>query len=354
MGRRALLVLAALSVGALVTAAVSAATKPRWDGPRSAHFDGERFHYPGDPFDKNWADLIRYAFTRQPGDWTPIDLPVRDTPLPAVPPHSVQATLINHASVLLRTPTLSVLTDPIWSARASPVSWAGPKRRHAPGIAFEQLPKIDVVIISHNHYDHLDIPTLKRLAARDAPQFIVPAGDGALLREAGITQVVELDWNQSWTAADGQAIHALRSKHWSGRSSLDRNRSLWAAYVIETAAGPVYFAGDTGYDDHYREAQMRFGNMRLALLPIGAFEPRWLVEWQHMNPADAVRAHQDLGAAQSLGIHFGTFELADDGPDDAPRELQRALQTAGLDAAVFIAPEPGVPLNFATPAGVSR
>lgn len=347
MGRRTLSVLAALTLLLLLAGAALAAAAPRWSGPLSAHFDGARFVYPGDPFDKSWREILRFATERDRGDWSARAIAVRDTPLPDVHETGVQLTPINHATVLVRTATLSVLTDPIWSERASPVSWAGPKRRHAPGLPFELLPKIDVVVISHNHYDHFDLPTLKQLAARDDPQFVVPAGDGALLREAGIGRVVELDWNQAWIAPDGCAIHALRSKHWSSRNWFDRNRSLWAAYVIETAAGPIYFGGDTGYDDHFRDARERHGAMRVALLPIGAFEPRWFLQWQHMSPDDAVQAHRDLAAHASLGIHFGTFELADDGPEDAAQELARARHAAGLEDAAFVAPAPGVPLDYA-------
>ncbi|MHA7835724.1 MAG: MBL fold metallo-hydrolase, partial [Algiphilus sp.] len=257
------------------------------------HFDGTHFHNEA-PFDVGLGDLLRFYASREPGEWVRnLEVPPASPPPARVDDGSLRLTFINHATVLVQVDGLNVLTDPIWSQRASPLSWVGPRRYRPPGIRFSDLPPIDVVVISHNHYDHLDIPTMRRLAAAHQPLFVVPAGDQVLLERAGIAPVLALDWWQSQRLANGCALTAVPVKHWSGRTLGDRNLSLWAGYVIESAGGPIYFAGDTGYDDHFAEAYARFGPMRAALLPIGAYKPRWLTAYQHMDPTDAVRAHLD-------------------------------------------------------------
>ena len=305
-----------------------------WRGPVSGHFDGERFYNPGRPFDKTLGDLARYLVTREPGQWQAID-PARG---PAPPPDTrrgeLRVTPINHASVLVQADGLNLLTDPIFSERASPLSWIGPARYRPPGIGFDDLPPIDVVIISHNHYDHLDLPTLRRLFERDDPLFVVPLGDYDIVAATGSRRIFQLDWWQSMPLPNGQRLWGTPCVHWSGRMPLlDRNKSLWLAYVIETDGGPVYFGGDTGFGPHFEQTQARFGDMRLALLPIGAYAPRWLVGYQHMDPSEAVKAHKALGARRSLGIHYGTFELSDVGQTQPLRDLAAALAHAAGDAA---------------------
>ncbi len=310
----------------------------RYRGPVSAHFDGRRFH-DTEELDVGLTDLIRFYFTRTPGVWKR-DLSIRPgpRPLPSTQAGELRVTFVNHASVLVQADGLNLLTDPIWSDRASPVSWAGPRRFRPPAIAFDDLPPIDVVILSHNHYDHFDMPTLKRLQAAHDPWFIVPLGDAALLRDAGIAKRIEMDWNQSWTLPNGCTLRALPARHWSSRGVPgDRNLSLWLAYVIGTRGGPVYFAGDTGYGPHFAAAGKQFGPMRLALLPIGAYLPRWLTAYQHLDPGQAVQAHLDLRSQQSLGIHYGTFELADDGQTQPVDDLMLAMQAHNLDNARFTA-----------------
>lgn len=326
-------------IGALLAGCVAT----RWDGPPSEHFDGRRFHNE-EPFEVGLSDLLRYFFTRQRGEWErDMDIVPGAAPPERVGDGELLLTFINHATVLIQADGVNVLTDPIWSRRASPVPWAGPRRYRPPGIAFEDLPPIDVVVISHNHYDHFDLPTLHRLQSAHDPHFVVPAGDDIVLARHGIAQVTALDWWQEARLPNGCALAAVPVKHWSGRRVLpsDRNLSLWAGYVVHTAAGPVYFAGDTGYDTHFAETRAAFGPMRAALLPIGAYLPRWLTEYQHIDPQEAVVAHQDLQAAFSLGIHYGSFEMAADGMRQPIEDLHKAREHHGLDASVFPAGEEG-------------
>lgn len=334
--------LAALLAGLVLAACATA----RYAGPVSDHFDGERFHN-AESFDKNFGDLIRYYWERSPGEWTR-DLTTQPGPRPlaTVGEGALRATVVNHATVLLQFDGLNVLTDPIWSARASPVSWAGPRRYVPPGLAFEDLPKIDAVLVSHNHYDHLDLPTLARLKAAHDPMFFVGLGESATLAREGITRVTELDWNTSAPLGNGRKVWGVPAVHWTGRGLAGRNRSLWLSFVIETAGGPVYFAGDTGAGPQFAAARERFGPMRLALLPIGAYEPRWLTAYQHLDPAQAVEAHRALAAEASLGIHFGTFELSDEGQHDPPRALAAAVAQQGVAPQRFIAPSFGHGYDF--------
>jgi L-ascorbate metabolism protein UlaG (beta-lactamase superfamily) len=187
-------------------------------------------------------------------------------------------------------------------------------------VRWEDLPRIDTVLLSHNHYDHLDLATLRRLADRGQSQFVVPAGVGRLLRSQSIGPVHELDWGES-LPLPGTTIHSVPALHFSARGIFDRNRTLWCGYVIETADRMVYFAGDTGFGDHFSSIRERFGAPRLALLPIGAYQPRWFMSPIHMDPEDAVRAHRILGAQASIAIHHGTFQLADEGLDTPKKQL---------------------------------
>jgi len=234
--------------------------------------------------------------------------------------NELRVTLINHSTLLLQQSGSHILTDPIWSERASPFTWIGPRRRREPGVRWEDLPRIDTVLLSHNHYDHLDLATLRGLAARGQSQFIVPARVSRLLRSHSIGPVDELDWGESLPLARA-TIHSVPALHFSARGIFDRNRTLWCGYVIETADRVVYFAGDTGFGGHFAQIRERFGAPRLALLPIGAYEPRWFMAPVHMSPEDAVRAHHILGAGTSIAIHHSTFQLADDGLDTPKKRL---------------------------------
>jgi L-ascorbate metabolism protein UlaG (beta-lactamase superfamily) len=285
------------------------------------HFDGRRFYNPEAPQARGFLDALRWKLTSRP---EPSPLFIEDV-VPSVPPSSVEASqvrvaMVNHSTVLVQRSGINLLTDPIWSERASPLSWIGPKRRRRPGVRMEDLPPIDVVLISHNHFDHLDLPTLRQLATRGGSTFVVAARCARLLRSQRIEPVHELDWGES-LAISGFTIHCVPALHFSARGLLDRNKTLWCGYVIEYAESLVYFAGDTSFGSHFAKIREKFGSPRVALLPIGAYEPRWFMSPVHMAPEEAVRAHEILGAKTSIAIHHGTFQLADDGIDTPEKQL---------------------------------
>jgi L-ascorbate metabolism protein UlaG (beta-lactamase superfamily) len=294
--------------------------------PFSRHFDGKRFFNPDAPQARGFRDVLRWKLTSRPepsarfvSDVEPSDPP------PCVEGNALKVTLINHSTVLLQLRGTNILTDPIWSERASPFTWIGPRRRRRPGIRWEDLPRIDTVLLSHNHYDHLDVDTLHRLGDRAQSQFIVPIGVARLLRSHKIGPVHELDWGESLPLGPA-TIHSVPALHFSARGVFDRNRTLWCGYVIEAADRIIYFAGDTAFGGHFGQIRERFGVPHLALLPIGAYEPRWFMSPVHMAPDEAIRAHEILAAKTSIAIHHGTFQLADEGIDTPKREL-RALVT---------------------------
>jgi L-ascorbate metabolism protein UlaG (beta-lactamase superfamily) len=287
------------------------------------HFDGKRFFNPDAPQARGFLDVLRWKLTSRPEPGARFVPDVE----PSKPPVTVdggelRVTLINHSTVLLQQRGANILTDPVWSRRVSPVTWIGPRRRREPGVLWEDLPRIDIVLISHNHYDHLDLATLRRLAHQGRSRFIVPAGVKRFLQSRNIGPVDELDWGESLPLARA-TIHSVPALHFSARGIFDRNRTLWCGYVIEAGNRIVYFAGDTAFGAHFSLIRERFGAPRLALLPIGAYEPRWFMSPVHMAPDEAVRAHAILGAQKSIAIHHGTFQLADDSID-TPKERLRA------------------------------
>lgn len=235
-------------------------------------------------------------------------------------------TFVGHSTVLLQTEGLNILTDPIWSERCSPVSWAGPRRHRIPGIRMEELPKIDLILLSHNHYDHCDLPTLRHLARRDAPAIACPLGLARLLRKLGFDPIVELDWEQ--TAPFGPAeVRCVRAQHFAARGPWDRDRTLWCGWAVKLSSGTLYFAGDSGFGPFFHEIARTLGPIRLALLPIGAYQPEWFMGSVHMSPTEAVAVHRILQPQESIAIHHGTFSLADDGEMAPAMALDEALRS---------------------------
>lgn len=289
------------------------------------HFRDGRFFNPGVP-DQSFLDVIQWMRTRKIGPWRKwIPSTPGAPPPPAVEGAALRVTFVNHATVLLQTGGCNILTDPVWSRRVSPVSFTGPQRHRDPGIRFEDLPAIHCILISHNHYDHLDLPTLRRLAAAHDPEIFCPLGVGSKVRRAGLERVREMDWwqHQSW---QGIGVHCVPAQHFSARTPFDRNRTLWCGWMLETSCGRVYFAGDTGFGPLFQAIAERFAPIRLALLPIGAYEPEWFMGPVHMTPEQAIEAKSILRASLAAAIHFGTFALADDGETEPVDRLRMALR----------------------------
>lgn len=282
--------------------------------------------------------ILRWKLMSKPKPWPKSVINTFQPALPSsVQSHEVFFTFINHATLLIQMEAGTLLTDPIFSDVAGPGGILGPRRVRKPGLSLESLPRIDTVLISHNHYDHLDLPSLKALEKKDQPLFVVPLGNIPLLKRQGIARIVELDWWQKHQLETGLSFSLTPAEHWSKRGLRDTCQTLWGGYLIESGPLKIFFAGDTAYNDHFKEIRKRYGKIDVSLLPIGAYEPRWLMKNVHMNPSDAVQAHLDLESALSLGIHFGTFQLTDEGIDDPVLDLKASLQE-GIN---FIAPEHG-------------
>jgi L-ascorbate metabolism protein UlaG (beta-lactamase superfamily) len=302
------------------------------NGKPSDHFDGRRFFNPnganGQPFWKV-RRLLLTPWTR----W-PAEVPVEPRRPPNPGPEEVVVTFVGHATFLIQNGATSVLIDPVYHRRASPVSFAGPRRVRAPGVRFDDLPATSLVLLSHNHYDHCDLGTLQLLERRFHSPVVTPQGNGRLLRSAGISRIEEIDWWETASTAP-LPITLTPAQHFSARNMFDRNRALWGGFLIEIGGRRILFAGDTGYGPHLPEIAARLNPVDLALLPIGAYEPRWFMKDIHMNPAEAVQAHLDLAARQSIAMHFGTFQLTPEGIDDPPRELANALRERAVSADRF-------------------
>jgi L-ascorbate metabolism protein UlaG (beta-lactamase superfamily) len=303
----------------------------------SDHFNGKTFYNSATIQPKGSGSILKWLWTRQPGKWkNSPDMKSSAKPLDNVQ-EGIRITFVNHSTFLLQMDGVNVLTDPIWSDRASPFSWIGPKRHRLPGVAFEDLPKIDIVLVSHNHYDHLDLATLKKLAAVYNPKIVVPLGVKKFLVSKGISNVVELDWWEDTNLNEIIRIQAVPAQHFSGRGIFDRNTTLWCGYVIKTSLGTLYFAGDTGYNSEMiQEIRKRSGPIRFGLLPIGAYKPQWFMSPVHISPEEAVKIHMILDIETSIGMHYGTFRLADDGQEDPIQDLQKAAKKFRLAADEFL------------------
>lgn len=307
--------------------------------PLSDHYDGKRFRNVHASTDKPLKDVLR--FWRSKENWTPwpdrVAAPPCPLPLAPVPDGHVALTFIGHVTFLIRFGGCVVLTDPVWSSHAGPFGRLGPKRARPPCLPLESLPRLDAALVSHGHYDHLDLPTLKRLPGTP---MVAGLGNKPYLESRGVSPVHELDW---WQSVDmgGARITFVPAQHWSSRTLFDRNTTLWGGFVVQAGGLTVYFCGDAGYSPHFREIAERFPRIDAALLPIGAYEPRWFMAPQHMNPDEAVRAHRDLGARTSVAMHFGTFRLTPEGIAEPVAALARARAAHGVNDDAFRVPEFG-------------
>ena len=322
--------------------------KRYYQGPVTDHFDGTRFFNPGQAAtDRGLRDMLRWKLGEKAAVW-PRSVPV--TPArPDAHVDGIRITMVGHASLLIQVAGLNLLTDPVWSDRASPFSFAGPRRVTAPGIAFEDLPPIHVVLLSHCHYDHLDVATLRRLQARHAPLMAMPLGNDAIVRAAVPGALCAAgDWWDRLPLTGQVSTTLTPAYHWANRWPSDVRMALWAGHYLHTPAGAIWFAGDTGYGDGriFGEVRERSGAPRVALIPIGAYEPRWFMAAQHVDPAEAVQIFRDVEAQHALGIHWGTFQLTDEPRDAPPAALAQAMADAGLAPERFVAAEVGAAYDF--------
>jgi len=311
---------------------------PYYSGPVTDHFDGVRFHNLRDEpeTDRSFGEFVRWKRSVPDNPW-PKSLPVQ-TVVPDARVSGLRVTMIGHATVLIQVAGYNLLTDPVWSDRASPLSFAGPRRICAPGVAMEDLPPIDTVLLSHNHYDHLDVATLKALHACSAALIVTPLGNDRIVqRHIPDARVSTGDWGDMIDVSGDLKVHVVPALHWSSRGLRDRRMALWSGFVIEAAGKLVYFAGDTGYGTGaiFRRIRERFGPMDLAIVPIGAYDPRWFMAAQHADPEEAIQIMLDVDARAGVGMHWGTFKLTDEPWDEPKARLEAGLSARGIDPAQF-------------------
>ena len=300
------------------------------------HFNGTHFFNP-EPGHPNPVHrrggllrLLRARMSRDPAAWSTWPAHIENKPYPPPNPATPSITWIGHSSFLLCLEGLTVLTDPVFSERCSPLRFAGPKRVRAPGLALDALPRIDLILLSHNHYDHMDIASLQRIRKRfPAAHIVTSLGNAAFLKRQRLPGATELDWWQTTTVHNAY-ITATPARHFAARTLWDRNETLWAGFMLNHHGRKIYFAGDSGYTKFFNEIHHRLGPPDLALLPIGAYEPREMMQSAHVNPAEAVQAFKDLHASRAIGMHFGTFQLTAEAIEAPKQDLALALAVAGI------------------------
>jgi L-ascorbate metabolism protein UlaG (beta-lactamase superfamily) len=317
-------------------------SSPRYKGPVSDHFDGKRFYNRGGVEVKGFKDFLKWIATRKRVRWKKIDAPTGPPPPQRAGKGELIITFINHCTFLIQVDGMNIITDPIWSERASPLSWAGPKRMRPPGIRIEDLPPIDIMILSHDHYDHLDEASVKKIAAMHNPRVYTSLGVKAVLEKIGITNVAEMDWHDVFTIDNDLAIICVPAQHFSARGMFDRNATLWSGFVIRSQHGNIYFAADTGYGSFIKEEiGDRYAPLRASILPIGAYRPEWFMQTVHVSPEESVQIHKEIRSHNSIASHFGTFPLADEGMYEPVEALIVALEKQGIPQEKFIALKEG-------------
>ena len=311
-----------------------AISEPRYKGPVSDHFDGKNFFNPNGRNAKGFKDALKWMISQREKKekWvTPTDFQYGEKPLEKVDNGAFKVTFVGHSTVLLQFDGLNILTDPVWYERCSPVQWAGPKRIIPAGICLEDLPKIDIILQSHNHWDHLDIKNLKKIYATHRPKIFTSLGISQFLKKHGIDNAVDMDWWDELDFNDTLKVTCVPAQHFSGRGTLDRNGTLWSGFVVSSpSVGNVYFAGDSGYGDFFKEIGDKFGSMRLSLIPVGAYQPIWFMSPIHCTPEEAVQIHHDVRSEKTLAIHHSTFPLADDGQSEPLKWLDEARILRGV------------------------
>lgn len=324
----------------------SHAENPYYSGPVSDHFDGKVFFNPEGTPPGKITDLLKWQFNGQRSKWPEaFDSPYHGAqPKSRITGSSVEVTHIGHATFLIQVGGKNFLTDPVWSERASPISIVGPKRINPPGVNFDDLPQIDVILLTHNHYDHMDMATLKNLVAKHDPLILTPLGNDTIIANAINNAKVQTgDWDEIIEIEDDLKIHFEPCHHWGARGMKDRRMTLWSAFTVETPNRKIYHVGDTGFHKgiNFIKAVEKHQGFDVAILPIGAYEPQWFMKGQHMNPEEAVEGFKLLNAKQAIGHHWGTFQLTDEPIEEPAQKLAEALKTASIDPARFYASRPG-------------
>lgn len=302
--------------------------------PISDHSDGKRFFNPHSP-DRNIFQFLSWFIRRAPKPWpTGVRTKNGHTQTLFFPSDKVLVTFINHSTFLIQWNHTAILTDPIWSSRASPYLWMGPKRSSSPGVRMEDLPRIDLILISHDHYDHLDLPSLKILHQKDHPTIVTGLRNKKFLNDHGINKVHEMDWWEEFSSNLFKIIF-LPAQHASGRGIWSQNKSLWGGFSVSNSSGTIYFSGDTGYGPHFKEIHSKLGPPSLSFLPIGAFKPEWFMKSVHMGPKEAIQAHLDLNSKRSIAMHYDTFQLGDEEWEEAPKLLLEELEKSKISSNTF-------------------
>lgn len=329
----------------IVLLMLMASCAPRYRGPITDHFNGKKFSNPNAP--ERSASVWEWLLHRDKGAWPKQpNAFVGPRPAARVEGDSLVVTFVNHSTFLLQTNGLNILTDPVWSDFVGPTRWLSVKRKRPPGLRFDELPPIDVVLLSHLHYDHLDLPTIRRLVKAFNPLFVTPLGVSYLPKKAGARVARELDWNDTLRVNDQLTLTCTQARHFSNRGMGDRDRTLWVGYLLHTSFGTTYFCGDSGYGPHFKDIATRYGPIELALLPIGSYRPQWFMAPVHVSPEGAVQALLDLNAEHAVGIHFGTFQQGDDGLTEPADDLKKALDARFVPASRFIVPQEGRAMTF--------
>lgn len=334
-----MLLLLLIVVAILFTIGVFLSSATYYRGPVSDHFDGRKFFNPYDNTYRPFSKFLSWQFTRQPQTWPKhLENEFEDYPPVKYQEKGIRLSFVGHATVLIQVDGYNILIDPVWSKRASPFQFLGPKRVNEPGVKLENLPLINLVLISHNHYDHLDIDTLTKLHKKSSPLFLTPLGNDTIIKDHIYKlNIKALDWFESHKFNDKVTIHLVPAVHWSSRNGFDRNKALWGGFIIETGQGNIYYSGDTAlksgkvFDMIYE----KYGKPALAILPVGTYEPRWFMESAHINPEDAMIIHQKLGAPKALGVHYGTFQLSDESIDQQVSDFLAARKKFNVSESNF-------------------
>ena len=304
---------------------------PPYRGEISDHFDGKVFYSLGSREKKKTSginersSLFKWMMNRPKNKWVYQKNPSYPVLEKKIEGQEIVATYINHSTMLFQTEGLNIITDPVWAKRVSPFYLIGPKRFRDPGIKIEDLPPIDVILLSHNHYDHMDLQALRTLYKKYNPKIFTSLGNCLYLKSQGIKGAIDMDWWGRKSITPHVSVVSVPCQHFSARALSDRNTTLWSGFVLEVPRGPIYFAGDTGYGPFVSKIKEKYNKFILSFIPIGAFKPDWMMRAVHISPVEAFQIHQELNSERSIAIHFGTFKLADDKQDEAPELLLKTV-----------------------------